>query len=1266
MSQRKGFSVLSLALLMTFAAPQAAEFVTANESLIAQTDPQASPVPTPFSVPPGARVQIDGSESLTVVNEELRQRYEEAFEGATVEFETSGTPAALQALRDGEIEIASIGRVLTEAEKAEGLQEIRLPREKIAIIVSPESGFTENLTFEQFAQIFRGDINDWSELGGEPGPIRFVDRPEVSDTRLAISEYDVWERLGGFIPGETVDPVEEDSTDAVVEALGEDGIGYAIYSKVRDRDDVTIIPMHQTLPDDPAYPYSQPRVLVYRGDISALSPAAQALLAVAAGETVVAAASADGDGAAAVPADEEAAATPTDAAADPTAEEEEAAAAPTDATAAEADDAAGVVAAAPPADSTFGLQDWMPWAALILLGLLPFLLKLFGGRSPAPVAGTVGGAGGTIPGGAVGSGVGTPGALGAAGVAARDRLAAGRSPVGAAAAPAGAAGTGLGTLGAAAAGTAGAAALAALLAGRKHNSRITLTPEGANAGRAVWNTPDAHHAEVKQQGGQAHKLRIYDVTGVQNPEDADLSSLAPVRLADYDVTMAERDRTVPLTPERDYLAEVGYTTAAGGWLPMARSQPVRITQAPGAGLNLPGGAAAAGLAGAGALAALAMGRKHNSRVSLTPHSNTEGRVEWTIPEAHHAEVKQQGGQAQKLRIYDVTGVQNPVKADLGALPTVRTTDYDVTLGDRDRIIPLTPERDYLAEVGYTTANGRWIPMARSQAIRLPQASGAGLNLPVGVAAGAAGLAGAGALAALAAGRKHNSRITLAPRDASTGYAYWETPEAHHAEMKQQGGQLPKLRLYDVTGVANPVATDLSGLASDRLKQYDISATDHDYAMPLVSDRDYLAEVGYITPQGSWLPMARSQPIRLSRAAGLVTDSPENGAGLAGAGLAAAALAGGAIAQTAYRDNTDDNAQSAVEASKYDVGQQTSLSAADLADVDAGLPDLPGGYGRSSIVLMPRDPQWAYTYWDTPNEHKEELRRQGGQTLALRLYDVTDITDPDQQRPHNMQEYPCDEMARDWYLGIPVSDRDYLVEIGYLTADGRWLMLARSNSIRVPPIYPSDWYDEHFLTVGWNDDLRGKTLFQLQPPGTAANENPIYAAMFDMAQSAEAQRVAGSLFGSMQHLPGSVFGSAQMASGQAIESFPTSSFITQSGIGMGMGAVPTFSGIGMSGVGFFASMPPLRARKFWLVADAELIVYGATEPDATVYINGEPIELAPDGTFRFQMSFQDGQLDFPILAVAADGEQTRAIRMNFNRETPYRRTNTKDEAIDEPF
>jgi uncharacterized protein len=344
----------------------------------------------------------------------------------------------------------------------------------------------------------------------------------------------------------------------------------------------------------------------------------------------------------------------------------------------------------------------------------------------------------------------------------------------------------------------------------------------------------------------------------------------------------------------------------------------------------------------------------------------------------------------------------------------------------------------------------------------------------------------------------------------------------------------------------------------------------------------------------------------------------------------------------------------VKAAKFEVGQEDNTQES-LASVDQDLGELPGGYGESRIVLMPRDPQWAYTYWDIPNEHKEELRRQGGQQLALRIYDVSDI-DINYQTPHSIQEYLCDELAREWYLPIPVSDRDYVADIGYRCADGRWLVLARSASVRIPPVYPSDWIEDAFITVNWEEDLRAKTFYELIPPAkkqaftaATAGGNKLYEQIFDMAQSTEAMRVAGSMFGSMHQVPE-----------QAV-----SSYIFPSGVGMW--AVPTASGLNMSGVGMFsASAAPARPRKFWLVADAELIVYGATEPDATVTIGDRKIELNPDGTFRFQMSFQDGIIDYPIKAVASDGEQTRSIHMNFERETPSRNTNTKQEAVEEWF
>ena len=392
------------------------------------------------------------------------------------------------------------------------------------------------------------------------------------------------------------------------------------------------------------------------------------------------------------------------------------------------------------------------------------------------------------------------------------------------------------------------------------------------------------------------------------------------------------------------------------------------------------------------------------------------------------------------------------------------------------------------------------------------------------------------------------------------------------------------------------------------------------------------------------------------------------------------------------------AQEVVETAKFNLGQDDSTVVA-LASVDEGLPDLPQGYGDSRIVLMPRDPQWAYTYWDISFAAKQELRQQGGQQLALRIYDVTDVSLMFQS-PHSIQEYPCDELAQEWYLPIPVSDRDYVIDIGYRCADGRWLILSRSAPVRIPPIYPSDWIEDHFLTVSWEEELQGKTYPILLPPGkqtTIAPSVSAYQPTYGLTEVDQAERVAGSIFGSMQQaqVPGSVqhvAGSIQqsvssyvLASGSGLWAVPgavTQSGVGMSGVGMNMSGVGIttsgvgmnmsgvgmsgvgMSGVGMSGVGFSGSLPIVRPRQFWLIADAELIVYGATEPDATVTVGGRPIALNPDGTFRFQMSFQDGLIDYPIMAVAADSEQMRAIHMKFERETPERRTNTKEEAVEE--
>ena len=76
----------------------------------------------------------------------------------------------------------------------------------------------------------------------------------------------------------------------------------------------------------------------------------------------------------------------------------------------------------------------------------------------------------------------------------------------------------------------------------------------------------------------------------------------------------------------------------------------------------------------------------------------------------------------------------------------------------------------------------------------------------------------------------------------------------------------------------------------------------------------------------------------------------------------------------------------------------------------------------------------------------------------------------------------------------------------------------------------------------------------------------------------------------------------------------------------------------------------KARKFWFQLDAELIVYGATESNAKVTLQGEPVKLRPDGTFTMRFSLPDSRQIIPATAASADGIEERTIVLAVERNT----------------
>lgn len=243
--------------------------------VLAQSSAVNTSFPVPQSVPSGTQVRINGTTSMEKINQALAQQFQTKFPNTKVTTAYDGTDASLKALPNGQIDLAAIGRSLTESETAQGLASTPMTRNKIAVIVGKDNPYINNLTSEQFAQIFRGDVTDWSQVGGSAQKIRLIDRPENSELRQAFQNYPVFQKAP-FKTGTNAIEVSADSTEAVVKELGTDGIGYAIADGVINNPNVKILRLHNVLPTDPRYPFSQP--LGYAYDKFNPSPAAQAFL----------------------------------------------------------------------------------------------------------------------------------------------------------------------------------------------------------------------------------------------------------------------------------------------------------------------------------------------------------------------------------------------------------------------------------------------------------------------------------------------------------------------------------------------------------------------------------------------------------------------------------------------------------------------------------------------------------------------------------------------------------------------------------------------------------------------------------------------------------------------------------------------------------------------------------------------------------------------------------------------------------------------------
>ena len=285
--------------------------------------------------------------------------------------------------------------------------------------------------------------------------------------------------------------------------------------------------------------------------------------------------------------------------------------------------------------------------------------------------------------------------------------------------------------------------------------------------------------------------------------------------------------------------------------------------------------------------------------------------------------------------------------------------------------------------------------------------------------------------------------------------------------------------------------------------------------------------------------------------------------------------------------------------------------------------------KTHVVFLPRDPQWAYCFWAISDSDRRKASEAGATSLCLRVADVTGLG-ADQSHPHALQELVVDQHACEWFLPVPVDGRDYRVELGYRLRNGGWYSLAFSAVAQVPALEPSQRVADAFVPFSLDQPLAAPAP-EVSISGGVPHEQ-IY--QIATAAGARSRRVGSEILHESE-------GGAQ-------------GLLNDSGAGVWA------SGRSESGSGL------VRQRSFWLVADAELIVYGATDPTASLFIGDQQVPLSADGTFRVHVPFRDGQQLYPIRALAADGEQERSIRLEFERSTPEARVNSREDAVAEWF
>jgi hypothetical protein len=305
--------------------------------------------------------------------------------------------------------------------------------------------------------------------------------------------------------------------------------------------------------------------------------------------------------------------------------------------------------------------------------------------------------------------------------------------------------------------------------------------------------------------------------------------------------------------------------------------------------------------------------------------------------------------------------------------------------------------------------------------------------------------------------------------------------------------------------------------------------------------------------------------------------------------------------------------------------------------------LPDSYGTRKLFLAARDPRILFAYWDlSPVQYQEAARAAKDGKIFLEVYV------PGEGRVAQVHVW---DSHKNWYVQVNRPDTMFVAQLGFYRPDGSFEVLARSAEVRTPRDTLSPNTNAKFITIPFHisfNELReaiaaqslpgeeiGDTLARLQDTGATV---PFQARVPHELSAKDNEEVFQIIDGDEVR--------RRMVGSFEITEILRKRFETA----LSSGQWTSSAGAWVTSVSspFGASFG--RERGFRMHVNAELIIYGGTEPNAKVRIDGNDIVLGPDGTFSYHFVFPDGRFHVPIEATSADGIETRSALLSFLRMT----------------